>query len=105
MPGLGLKLAVAPPGNPLTLKVTAAVKPPESVILTTYAMLAPCTTLWEAGVAERAKSGLVGAAQARMALLTFSRPPVTVRPGSDGMGSTLLRRSAFQAGRAQRALR
>ena len=27
--GLGLKLAVAPPGNPLRLKVTVAVKPPE----------------------------------------------------------------------------
>ena len=55
--GLGLKLAVAPPGNPLTLKVTAAVKPPEGVMLTIYAVPAPCTTLWEAGVAERVKSG------------------------------------------------
>src|SRR2546422_10041426 len=34
--GLGLKLPVAPPGNPLTLKVTAAVKPPEGVMLTAY---------------------------------------------------------------------
>ena len=53
-------------------------------------------TVCEAGVAERAKSGLTGVAQARMALLTFSRPPVTVRPESDGMGSTLLRRSVFR---------
>ena len=55
--GLGLKLAVAPPGNPLTLKVTTAVKPPEGVMLTAYVVPAPCTTLWEAGVAERLKSG------------------------------------------------
>src|SRR5947209_20272220 len=55
--GLGLKLAVAPPGNPLTPKVTAAVKPPEGVMLTAYVVPAPCTTLWEAGLAERLKSG------------------------------------------------
>src|SRR2546422_2516590 len=55
--GLGLKLAVAPPGNPLTVKITAAVKPPEGVMLTVYVVPAPCTTLWEAGVAERVKSG------------------------------------------------
>src|SRR3989441_5623841 len=55
--GLGLKLAVAPPGNPLTPKVTAAVKPPEGVMLTAYVVPAPCTTLWEAGVAGRAQSG------------------------------------------------
>src|SRR2546427_6895278 len=55
--GLGLKLAVTPPGNPLTLKVTAAVKPPEGVMLTAYVVPAPCTTLWEAGLAERLKSG------------------------------------------------
>ncbi|GAC1446788.1 MAG: hypothetical protein NVSMB56_08810 [Pyrinomonadaceae bacterium] len=30
----GLKLAVAPAGNPLTLKVTAPVKPPEGVTVT-----------------------------------------------------------------------
>ena len=55
--GLGLKLAVAPPGNPLTVKITAAVNPPEGVMLTVYVVPAPCTTLWEAGVAERVKSG------------------------------------------------
>ncbi len=55
--GLGLKLAVAPPGNPLTLKVTAAVKPPEGVMLTVYVVPAPCTMLCEAGAAERLKSG------------------------------------------------
>src|SRR5437870_11614583 len=65
--GLGLKLAVAPPGNPLTPKVTAAVKPPEGVMLTAYVVPAPCTTLWEAGVAERLKSGAGGAAKVSVA--------------------------------------
>src|SRR2546426_8408796 len=48
--GLGLKLAVAPPGNPLTPKVTAAVKPPEGVMLTAYILEQPTTELrsaWE----------------------------------------------------------
>jgi len=76
MPGLGLKLAVAPPGNPLTLKVTAAVKPPESVILTTYAMLAPCTTLWEAGVAERLKSDTAAGLTARVTDVVRVRVPL-----------------------------
>src|SRR5438128_140343 len=31
-----------------------------------------------------------------MALLTSKRPPVTVRPASDGMGSTLLSSSVFR---------
>jgi len=39
--GLGLKLAVAPPGNPLRLKVTGAVKPPEGVMLAVYMVLVP----------------------------------------------------------------
>src|SRR2546421_7680757 len=64
--GLGLKLAVAPPGNPLTLKVTTAVKPPEGVMLTAYVVPAPCTTLWEAGVAERVKSGTGAGLTARV---------------------------------------
>src|SRR3989442_10253595 len=64
--GLGLKLAVAPPGNPLTVKITAAVKPPEGVMLTVYVVPAPCTTLWEAGVAERLKSGTGAGLMARV---------------------------------------
>src|SRR5437899_11794730 len=49
-----------------------------------------------AGTAERAKSRLAGPARARMAVLTFSRPPVAFRPESDGMGRTLLRRSVVR---------
>ena len=75
--GLGLKLAVAPPANPLTLKVTAAVKPPEGVMLTIYAVLAPCTTLWEAGVAERPKSGAGAGLTAKVTDVVRVRVPLT----------------------------
>src|SRR2546428_217631 len=75
--GLGLKLAVAPPGNPLTVKVTAAVKPPEGVMLTVYVVPAPCTTLWEAGVAERLKSGTGAGLMARVTDVVRVRVPLT----------------------------
>ena len=74
---MGLKLAVAPPGNPLTLKVTAAVKPPEGVMLTVYVVPAPCTTLWEAGVAERMKSGTGAGLMARVTDAVRVRVPLT----------------------------
>jgi hypothetical protein len=53
-------------------------------------------SVWEAGEAESEKSGVGGALQARMAVLTFSRPPVTVRPVSEGSGSTLFSRFALR---------
>src|SRR3989441_2046625 len=53
--GLGLKLAVAPPGNPLTLKATAAVKPPEGVMLTAYVVPAP----WDLECAPRDAEQLI----------------------------------------------
>src|SRR2546422_7107591 len=75
--GLGLKLAVAQPGNPLSLKVTAAVKPLEGVMLTVYVVPAPCTTLWEAGVAERMKSGTGAGLMARVTNAVRVRVPLT----------------------------
>ncbi len=48
-------------------------------------------------MAERAKSGVGGALHARMARLAFRRPPVTVIPDSDGIGSTLLRIVVFRS--------
>src|SRR5436309_7709879 len=85
----GLKLAAAPAGSPLALKVTVPVKPPVAVTVVVYDVLDPCTAGCDAGVAEIEKSGVGGALQARTALLTFRRPPVTVMPLSDGIGSTL----------------
>src|SRR2546422_7954765 len=55
--GLGLKLALAPAGNPLALKLTTPVKPPEGEMITVSAALPTWVTVREAGVAERLKSG------------------------------------------------
>ena len=58
--GFGEKDAVPPSGRPLTLKVTAAVKPPEGAIETTYAAAPPRTIDWLAGEALSEKSGVGG---------------------------------------------
>jgi hypothetical protein len=57
----GEKLAVAPEGSPLALKVTVPVKPPDGVTVAVYVVLAPRTTLCELGVAETEKSGVATA--------------------------------------------
>src|SRR5438445_9026243 len=64
--GLGLKLAVAPPGNPLTLKVTAAVKPPEGVMLTAYVELGPANVCRAVTPIARMKSGTGAELMARV---------------------------------------
>jgi len=46
--------------------------------------------------AGRLEIRFVDALQARMALLTFSRPPVTVIADSDGMWSTLFKTTVFK---------
>ena len=48
----GLKDAVTPAGNPLTLKVTAPVNPPDGVTVAVDVALPPGVTATEAGVAE-----------------------------------------------------
>jgi hypothetical protein len=50
----GLKDAVAPTGNPLTLRVTVPVNPPDGVTVAVYVALPPGVTVTEAGVAETA---------------------------------------------------
>src|SRR5437870_13516280 len=64
--GLGLKLAVAPPGNPLTPKITAAVKPRSEERRVGKVGRAPCTTLWETAIAERLKSGTAARVTVRL---------------------------------------
>ena len=56
---VGLKLAVAPVGSPLTLKPTVPVNPFTAPIVALYVVLLPCVTLWEDGVAPIVKSGVV----------------------------------------------
>ena len=54
---VGLKLAVAPLGNPLALNPTVSVNPPEAATLTVYEVLDPTSTVWLDGSAEIEKSG------------------------------------------------
>jgi hypothetical protein len=91
----GLKLGIAPIGNPLAVKITAPLNPPDGVTVAVYVVLAPWTTVCEAGVAETEKSGVAGALQARIALLTLRRPFVRTRPVSDPSVSTLFNRLLF----------
>jgi len=58
--GFGEKDPVAPTGRPLTLKLTAPVKPPEGAIETTYAAVPPRTIVRLGGDAPSEKSGVGG---------------------------------------------
>lgn len=53
---VGLKLAEAPVGNPLTLKLTVPLNPPDPASLTEYVVPAPAVTVWLAGEAATLKS-------------------------------------------------
>jgi hypothetical protein len=55
---VGLKVPVAPVGNPVTLIATAPVKPPEGVTVAVYVVDAPCAIDREAGVAVTVKSAV-----------------------------------------------
>lgn len=57
----GLKLALAPAGNPLTLKLTLPANPPDPVIVVVYEVFVPAVTVAEAGDAEMEKSPTTGA--------------------------------------------
>jgi hypothetical protein len=57
----GTKLALAPVGNPLTLRLTVSVKPPLGVIVAVYEVPLPAWTVCEAGVAVMEKSPTIGA--------------------------------------------
>jgi hypothetical protein len=54
--GFGLKLAVAPVGNPLALRLTLPAKPPVRVMLIVYVVLAPAEMDREVGEAASEKS-------------------------------------------------
>ena len=55
----GLKVALAPDGRPITLKLTLPVNPATGVTVAVYVVPAPGSTLEDAGVAEREKSATV----------------------------------------------
>lgn len=56
---IGLKLAVAPVGRPVAVKVTVPLNPLMAAMLVVYCVILPCTTVWDVGVAEIVKSGFV----------------------------------------------
>lgn len=53
----GLKLTVTPEGWPVAVKATAALKPPDMVVVTVVEALLPRLTLTEVGEVETAKLG------------------------------------------------
>ena len=57
----GAKLALAPVGSPLALRLTVPVKPPLGVIVEVYVVALPACTVCDAGVALTAKSPTTGA--------------------------------------------
>ena len=58
---VGLKLALAPAGNPLALKFTTPANPPAPVTVAVYDVPFPAVTVAEAGVAAMEKSPTTGA--------------------------------------------
>lgn len=72
---MGLKLA-APVGSPVTLNVTVPVKPFNAVTVTVYPALVPWTTVWEAGVAEREKSGVGATFTISVTVVEWLRMPL-----------------------------
>src|SRR5215467_10403005 len=58
---VGLKLALAPAGNPLALRFTTPENPPDPVTVAVYEVPLPAVTVWEAGVAAIEKSPTTGA--------------------------------------------
>jgi hypothetical protein len=53
---VGLKLALAPAGNPVAARLTARAVPAVTNVLTVYLVLEPWTTLWLDGLALMEKS-------------------------------------------------
>ena len=75
--GFSRKLAVAPLGNPLTLKVTPAVKPPERKIFASKWVLSPGETVCESGLAVKLKSLGAGAVTTSVTDVMRVRVPLT----------------------------
>lgn len=72
----GLKLALAPAGNPLTLKLTLLANPPDPVTVAVYDVFPPAVTVAEAGVAEMEKSPTTGAFTTSVTVVVWLRVPL-----------------------------
>ena len=71
----GLKVPVAPAGNPLTLKLTVPLNPLEGVTVAVILALLPATTDCEAGAADRVKPGTAVAGESSTRLNCWLEPP------------------------------
>jgi hypothetical protein len=71
----GLNDLVAPEGNPVALKATVPVKPVPAVTIAVKVVLAPLTTVLEAGSAASEKSVTV---IVRVAGVALASPPLSV---------------------------
>jgi hypothetical protein len=78
--GFGLKLAFAPGGNPLALKVTLPVNPPDPVTVTPYEVSLPAVTVCEVGVgaAMEKSATTVAFTVNEMVVVWLSKPEVPV---------------------------
>ena len=68
---VGLKLALAPLGRPLTLKATAPVNPPDAVTVAVYEVPAPAVTVCDAGEAVMEKLGPDGGGKVTQLFAAF----------------------------------
>jgi hypothetical protein len=73
---VGANVGVAPVGSPVTLIVTAPVKPPEGVTVAVYVVDAPCTIEREAGVAVTVKSAVETAFTTRVTVVLWLKVPL-----------------------------
>jgi hypothetical protein len=73
----GLKAAVTPAGNPLAVKATAPVNPPEGVTVRTLELVAPCATETLAGLAAKVKLGVWTAVTVKLRVAVCVRVPLT----------------------------
>ena len=72
----GLKLALAPLGNPLAVKVTTPANPPDPVAVAEYDVPLPAVTVCEAGVAEIEKSPTTAALTTRVTEAVWTSEPL-----------------------------
>jgi hypothetical protein len=72
---VGLNVAVAPVGRPLADSPTAALNPPETVVVTVDDPDAPCTTERDGGESEIEKSGVAAAVTVSVMDVVWVFPP------------------------------
>lgn len=74
--GLGLKLAAALEGTPVTLRVTSPVNPPDELSVTVYAALEPRVTFRVVGEPEIEKSPMLVLLTTSVTVLEWIRLPL-----------------------------